>query len=569
MKRTLIYTLGCALSCSIACFGQSDKVKFGAISRGIVQESTLADDTLNPIRNNTSTAVVDLRLNINPNKKTEIGTVVRMQSEQGGFYGSGSELALRQLYVKGTIYNVVNYEVGDIYLQLSPYTLYNNEAEGAINEASVFGELRNDYAYYDNFNIGNSWWTQGGHVDFGLNLDTLGETGMKFDLFTSRINAPSSMRFMNGAKVSYFKKKNYGVNVNAVQLFDAQQVNPTVEGVNNNVVSLEGNYRVDLSSNYVMIDAEGGLSKYKVNAPLESAVNYITPADKNGQFLTLKASYNTGDERIKAGTRYIQNSANFLSAGAQSKRINYAGNPQVFQNVANDPFNSRSIQLYDLMAERTIYNPGISTTLMSYDPKYGNALPYGMATPNRTGLFVDASYSDSANVFDVAIETALLSDAIGVGTSEKRKFTHMKLEANLNVNDLIGFKRTLKLYGGALYNKTTRGGDVSNIDLTSMHIDFGLDAEVLSNLYLILGLKQLTAEGNEFLYDLSSDNEYTIPAFYTVDGSETMLGLGARYQFSDNMYLSIKNISVDSKNSAVANGDYKFNQWMLFFSLKL
>lgn len=569
MKKTLIYTLGCALSCSIACFGQSDKVKFGAIGRGLIQESTLADDTLNPKRNNTANTVVDLRLNINPNKKTEIGTVVRMKSNVGSFYGPGDVLALRQLYLKGTIYNVVNYEVGDIYLKLSPYTLYNNDAEGAVNEASVFSRLRNDYAYYDNFNIGNSWWTQGGHVNFGLDLDSLGETGVGFDLFTSRIKAPNSMRFMNGAKVSYFTNDNYGFNVNAIQLIDAQSVNPTNEGINNTVVSLEGTYRKDIGNNYISVTGELGASNYLVNAPLEAADNYLTPEAKKGQFFTLKTAYNTNNDRIKVGARYLQNSANFLSAGAQSKRVNYLANPQVFQNVANDPFSTRSVQLYDLVAETSIYNPVISSTLMTYDPKYGNALPYGMATPNRTGFMIDADYKDSLGIVDLGLETALLSDVIGVGTAEKRQFTHLKAEVNLKVNKLIGFKRGLKLYGGTLYNKTTRGGDVAAIDLTTMHVDAGLDVEVISRLYIVLGAKLLNAKGNEFLYDLSNHNEYTIPTFYKVDGTETLIGAGFRYEFTDNMYLSIKNLSVDSKNSAVSNGDYNFNQWMLFFSLKL
>ena len=569
MKRTLIYTLGCALSCSIACFGQSDKVKFGAVGRGLVQEATLADDTLNPIRNNTASTMVDLRLNINPNKKTEIGTVVRMKSDIGGFYGASNELTLRQLYLKGTLYNTVNYEVGDIYLQLSPYTLHNNDAEGAVNEASVFKRLRNDYAYYDNFNIGNSWWSQGGHVNLGLNLDSLGEKGVKFDLFATRVKAPATMRFMNGGKVSYYTKDNYGFNLNAIQFIDAQSVNPTVEGINNSVVSLEGMYRKDLSNNYILVTGEIGASNYQVNAPIESAENYITPDAKAGQFVTVKTSYNTKNERVKFGARYLQNSANFLSAGAQSKRVNYNANPQMFQNVENDPFNTRSIQLYDLVAETSIYNPTISSTLMTYDPKYGNALPYGMSTPNRTGFFVDADYKDSVGVIEAGVEAALLSDVVGVGTSEKRQFTHVKAQANLNVNKLIGFKRGLKLYGGALYNKTTRGGNVAAIDLTSTHIDLGLDVEVISRLYLIVGAKLLNANGNEFLYDLSNHNEYTIPTFYSVNGKETMIGAGFRYEFSDNIYLSIKNLSVDSKNSAVSNGDYNFNQWMLFFSLKL
>jgi hypothetical protein len=569
MKNKIIYISSLFLASSLVTFGQEDKVKFGAVSRGIIQENTLEKDTVNPYRENTSNALVDLRVNINPNKKTEIGTVIRFQGALGGFYGAGANIELRQLFLKGTIYNKVNYEFGDIYLQLSPYTLFNNDAEGNVNEASVFAKIRKDYSQYDNFNIGNTWWSQGGHVDFGFFLDSANSKGINFDVFSTRVKAPTTMRFLNGARVSLFQEKVAKLNLNLVQLADAQSVNPLQEGIQNNVATLEGEYNLPVSTMKLTFSGELGASTYQVLKPADSPINYITPDKKEGSFVTLKANAAVLKNKLNFGVRYLRNSVDFLSAGAQSKRINYASNPTLFQNVANDPFNSRDNQLYDLLASPTIYNPQISNTLMAYNPRFGNALPYGMATPNRTGVIVNASYIDSAKVVDLKLDFGLLSDLTGVGTTEMRKFTHIKYQGDLYLNKLLGFKKALKITSGVLYNNTTRGGNVAAVDLKTIHLDAGLDAEIFSNLYVLFGYKQLQSKGNEFIYDFSNHNEYSIPRFFSMDDKDSMLALGARYHFTENMYLSINHTAVNTTNNLVPNRAYAFNQWMLLFSLKM
>ncbi len=570
MKKQIIYILGCIMTYSSVSFAQSDKVKFGAISRGISQQSTLtSEDTLNPNRNSSGEAVVDLRVNMNPNRKTEIGTVIRMESALGGFYGAGADISLRQLYVKGTLYDVVSYELGDIYLKLSPYTLYNYEAEGGVNEATVFSQLRNDLSYYDNFNIGNSWWSQGGHINFGFDLDSLFADGITIDLFTTRLQAPSTMRFMSGGKVSLFKRDGYIINANAIQVFDAQRVNPAQEALQNSVGSIELGYTLNLGENALQLTSEFGASNYKTLAPLESEENYVSPSDKKGEFITGRAMLELMDKKLKVGGRYLFNGAEYYAVGAQSKRVDFSENPELFLNVANNVLMARRLSLYDLVADKNIYNPTINGTLMNYDPRYGNALPYGWATPNRTGFVLEVAYTDSANVFSADLEGGLLSDVAGLSTSEKRSFTHIKASSSLEVGKLVGFKKQLKIYGGALYNKTTRGG-LGSIDLTSTQIDLGLDIEVFKKLFLVSGVKMLTVKGNEYRYDLSSYNNYGIPTPYPdFDEVQLVVGSGFRYEFSENVYLSAKYFTVDLENKTTTNADYAFNQFMLFFSLKM
>lgn len=548
-------------------YAQKDLVKFGAISRGVVQESVLGEaDTTNPNRQNTGETVVDLRVNINPNRKTEIGAVIRMQSDLGGFYGAGSALSLRQLYVKGLLYDVVSYELGDIYLEMSPYTLYNTEGELQKNEAKIFNQLRTDYAEYDNFNIGNTWWSQGGHINGGLKFDSLGSKGAQFDLLSTRIVAANTMRFLTGGRAAFYNKDKYSLRLNAVRVFDAERVTPDAESLQNMVNSLEWNYYLTKD---ISLFGEAGFSNYKVNAPYNFEGDYLVPEDKNGEFINAGAQYKLLDGRLTSRLKYLQNSANFYSVGAQSKRLDFTASPELFLSVANNPFTNRALNMYDLLANQNMYNSEISGTLMNYNPMYGNVLPYGEATPNRKGLLFNTNYADSASIIKAGLDLALLSDVTGVGTSEKRSFSRINFNASLDVAQLIEFKRDFVIGGALNTESTTRKGDASSIDLKSTSVDVNLEFELFKRLYVLGGLKTISAEGNEFIYDLSDRNQYTLPSDYLVNINQTLTGIGVRYQFSDNMYLSIKNFNIDVDDRDVSDNSYAFNQWMLFFSLKL
>lgn len=555
------------LLCASSLFAQDDVVKFGAISRGVLQESTLGDaDTTNPNRNNSGQAVVDLRVNINPNRKTEIGTVIRMESELGGFYGAGSDISLRQLYVKGLLYDVVSYEVGDIYLELSPYTLYNTSGELAQHEAQVFHQLRTDLSEYDNFNIGNAWWSQGGHINTGLAFDSTGTTGVQFDVFTTRLEAPSTTRFLAGGRAALYNKNKYNIKLNAVRTFDAKKVNPLEESMYNTVASLEWEYQLLPSLTFF---GETGLSQYAIEKPHDIEGDYLVPEDRNGEFINAGLGWKALEGQLNTRLKYLRNSAFFYSVGAQSKRLDYTASPALFLNVANDPFNNRSLNIYDLIANQNVYNAQISGTLMTYDPLYGNALAYGEATPNRQGLMFSTTYQDSAKVITAGIDAALLNDVTGVGTEEKRSFTRIGAHTDLDIASLIGYKKNFTLGGAYTYESTQRDGNLSSIDLKTSSLEAGLEFEVFKKLYLLGGIKTLQGKGNEFLYDLSNQNVYDIPTEYTVNINQTLTGVGARYQFSDNTYLSIKNFGVNIKDLDDDNRSYAFNQWMLFFSLKL
>ena len=66
----------------------------------------------------------------------------RIRNELGGFWGGGVSFNVRQLTLKGVAGNKVKYEVGDIDLKMTPYTLFNNLEEGVIKEClTILGAL--------------------------------------------------------------------------------------------------------------------------------------------------------------------------------------------------------------------------------------------------------------------------------------------------------------------------------------------------------------------------------------------------------------------------------------------
>ena len=65
---------------------------------------------------------------------------LEMNSE--AFGGGGVSFNVRQLTLKGVAGNKIRYELGDIDLSASPYTLFNNHEEGAVSENSIFSTRR-------------------------------------------------------------------------------------------------------------------------------------------------------------------------------------------------------------------------------------------------------------------------------------------------------------------------------------------------------------------------------------------------------------------------------------------
>ena len=45
---------------------------------------------------------------------------------------------IRKLTLKGVVNDVIRYKIGDIDIEMTPYTLYNNNYQDVVNEAYTF-----------------------------------------------------------------------------------------------------------------------------------------------------------------------------------------------------------------------------------------------------------------------------------------------------------------------------------------------------------------------------------------------------------------------------------------------
>ena len=135
--------------------------------------------------------LLDLNVHINPISNIEVFGQVRVQNQFGGFFGSGTQIDVRQLTARGTIKNKIKFSLGDIYLKQNKFTLYNyNEDLNHFNP-----NLYNSYKSiidYENFYQNNRWRLQGLQMDFSYKFDRFIRT-LEFDLFTTRPRGSSQL----------------------------------------------------------------------------------------------------------------------------------------------------------------------------------------------------------------------------------------------------------------------------------------------------------------------------------------------------------------------------------------
>ena len=110
--------------------------------------------------------MLDLGIKINPNSKTEILGMFRINNEFGGFWGGGVSFDVRQLYVRGVAADIIRYHVGNIDYKLTPYTFFNHNSDiltSSIGTMSIKEDVVNYESFYNN---NNTWRQQGAAINF-------------------------------------------------------------------------------------------------------------------------------------------------------------------------------------------------------------------------------------------------------------------------------------------------------------------------------------------------------------------------------------------------------------------
>jgi hypothetical protein len=570
-------------------------VYFNGLGRALVTSESLKgrvldeDTSISQFKDTTSKrkstdgyTLFDLGVNAQPSEVLRASAILRVRNAFGGFYGDGSSLVFRQLRMDGIIAKKVKYEIGDIDLELTPYTMFNFNEMYHDYEADIFA-IRRNVVGYENFNFGNKWRMQGAHAQSNFKF-TKGIERIGVRLFATRsrktnfINTPD--RLMFGGRFDVLQSKFLQVGANLVQVKDfAQTASDTLVNYNNTVTTFDAKFTYGMDKIEIGVVGEFGFSRNAFQGKgwtddsVSAGKDYFYDA---GLFVRYKPL------NIKLSGSYREVGYFFTSPTAQTRRIydyggaNYPANT-LFPTLVNTPIidplalaGTRTPIMLDRMSDETFRNTTIHTSLMNFLPQYNNITPYGQATPNRKGITIGLNAGDADRLIKADFIVDMLNEIVSEGTpdGQLRKFMGMRGGAMLNLHKLLRFEKAIMLSGGFRSEKTTRGG-INDINFNSTIIDAGLTVEIVKSLDLLAGYKALSAKGNEFVAVRDEFNR--INDDYRIindDFKETqgLISYGMRYRFSKNTFFTAQGIHSDN-TFTVASKNYGISQLYLNYTM--
>lgn len=525
-------------------------------------------DSITPRKSNYGHNLLDLGISVFPNKQSEVIGIFRLRNELGGFWGSGVVFDVRQLTLNGVAANAVKYSIGDIDLQMTKYTLFNNVEEGILNEAEVFS-LRRDVMHYDYFYIRNSWRMQGAKIEFNL-LPSRNLEKIKFKGFITRQRSTDAEgrpeRLFGGGNIKFIKTKKLFVNINTTNLFDLKKTSVNDSSyVFNNVTSSNFKYIIKSDSTFQFnISGEGGFSRNKY----ENFDDLNAPISRNDWFYDLFTTLNLPNKKLEFNIGFKDIGKDFSSPGSQTKRINFSRPSSPYQQFTND-YIGRSLTLSDIINGNSNNSVKITNELIAYNVIYNNTSPYGDATPNRKGIYFSVKDLDTGKVKGSHLDFRLLQESAGSGTLKKKVFILSELGTKISLNEFFGGKKAFMAKLGYRNEITLRSGeDFEKINLNSNFVDIGLSYEITKDFSLIAGHKLWRANGNEFQEIRDNYNNITDFENLSIDFTENITAFGVKYDFGNKNALTIQYQNFKINNGNSDGVDYGISELIILFNLK-
>ncbi len=550
----------------------AQNVYFTGVGRALVTNDKLSDNTnqASKLKASGGYTLFDLGVNAKASDVLRAGVILRIRNEFGGFFSDGASFEFRQLQMEGLIAKKVKYEIGDIYLKHTQYTLWNSEPIYNKYEAGVFS-LRRDIVNYENFYIGNAWRMQGVNLKTQLNFKK-GIESLGIRAYGGRTLANNTTtipdRYFFGGRLDLTQSKYFRIAGNIAGISDiAGTVKSAQVDYKNYVYTTDFDFTLDRDDFKVVLGGEVGASHFELKRAIDTAYNKF---DDFFYDLGIKGTYKPWNLTI--GGSYRDVGYNFNSPMAQTRRFAAPGEviPSNFPTM-NDGVTARPVGIFETYSqERRLYNQAISTTLMSYYVQYNMVEPYGKATPNRKGFTVVAEVETPNKVFNANVEANLLSESVSEGDSitfEKRKFALIQGGFVFNLNKVLNFEKLIAINGGLRTESSKRGG-TNTIDLSSNLIDVGLDVEVIKDLHLLGGAKIFNVQGSEVVAGRNQLNEITTFTSQQFNQTQTILAAGVRYDYGQGCYFSAHYHNVDFNDKQTNTNTYKMNQLFFVFGLK-
>jgi hypothetical protein len=566
-----IFIFSLSLLFPVLIHAQNDrKVNFVGSARALLNSNNLTvtdsfPDSLTIKKRDGGYALIDLGVNIKPNKNTEILGMFRIRNEYGGFWGSGVAFDVRQLWVKGIFANSVRYQIGDINLKQTPFTLYNHHADQIDSMPLIFG-IQQSIVNYDRFYMNNNTWRmQGANVDFGFSFSKIIKE-INFSGLITRLNASNFTtipdRLMSGYSIDLVQSKYFALGFNNNLVFDVKGTIPDSNMFNNMVNTINIKLKKEIGKDLASIAGEVGQSKYAYTQ------DTLAPTYKD-YFIHAYAKYHLTKYNLELTAGYLNVGPDFRSIGAQSKDVNYNAAPSYFNRYGNDQA-LRPISLFDIVGNENIYNRTVSSVLAPTNQLFNNVLPNGIATYNRVGAYGKLDYKTKKNI-NIHAAYFNLAEIRGQGSLALKKFEMYKLNMSLPIHQLINSKKVLSIQLGTNIQKTNRKSaeNIENIDLETIQYTAGIRWEIFKNFDFLAGTIKQVSKGNEFAPDRNTYSEIIYFQSNQYELSQQISALGIRYNFSPKSHLTVllqENKYLDNKNTTA---DYSFNQFGIIYIISL
>lgn len=528
----------------------SQNVSFSGYGRAVTGNERLGGeitqgDTSNANRSMSGYTLFDMGVVFQPYHHFKAHAIVRIRNEFGVFWGEGASLSIRQLRFEGVVAKVLRYEVGDIDLKMSPFTLHvpNMFWDNAIPE--IFA-IRQDIQNYENFVNDHQRRMQGVSVFSVLKTD---DHNHRLGIKTLAVRNPpdviaSENRLMLGATADYHWKEKTNLRMNVIHHF---QLPDTLEqgDISHTIGTLEYEQELLKSKKIaVHFSGESGVSAHRVVFTDESI-------EKNNGHFTRNSIKIKKAKTLQAEASFSRVSPEFYSPGAQTSLFNYYQPTAVFPIYSND-YLLRKPGLFDFFTQENLYNRNIRTNLWPYFPTYNNIFPYGEATPNRQGVFLKALLRDKAMLGDLHLEVFQGAEVEAIAS--KRNFTMYRAAVEVDLGRLSGWNKHLRFTSDFRRQITTRAAaeNEQGIDLQTTFMCIGLDLELLPNLYCLNGYLSNSYKGNEQmpLRDLFN----TVYGYENIDleGKETIYSSGLQYKFSSGSFFTLQ-VFLSKDTDTIAN----------------
>ena len=559
----------------------NENIWFDGLSRSYFARDAIdksMSDTLSAKNSSNGYNLLDLNTHVNPIKDLEIFAQLRIRNSFGSFFGSGTQISVRQLSAKGIINNKIRFSVGDLFLKQSKFTLYNYDEELSFFGSQILKPYR-DIIHYENFYIDNRWRLQGIQTDFSFKFDRY-IRNLDFDFFISRPNGSSQINettytsdiLLSGGSIFSKINKKLSLSLNHINLFEVSSSGTKNISVRNPVYDLSLLHSIDNTNYSLKQKVQTGFSRrYWLHSELENEIEDTTSNETKGMYLEIDNRYIKKDSTllVELGYRYVD--PDFRSAGSQTRRIDYIdGNNNTIYPFYTNMSVPRQPSLFDLVSDEQLYNQDISSLLMAFNPIYSNILPYGDATPNRSGVYLNAKINNSNKLILVKIKTGFYKEIIGQGALEKRSFSLLKGALKINLHKSLNLKKELSLIASSESERTVRGGDeISSLNLISNHMNISVNAELAKKFFVQASYKQFNANGNEFLIQRDNFGNITYYTPSQIDQKDHMLSIGTMYKFRKNVYANVHYNWWGLKFVDQPSLDYKYNRLLLILSVKL